>query len=66
MAECLKCEEIIRQEEFDKNEGLCEKCHKRLKLLEEVIAQIKILQARANELLDYALISYLARQTNRT
>ena len=34
MTECLKCEEIISVEEFERNQGLCDKCYKRFKLLE--------------------------------
>ena len=34
--ECMKCEEIITQEEFDQNQGLCDKCYIRLCFVREL------------------------------
>ena len=36
MTKCTKCEESISVEESETNQGLCNKCYKRLKLLEEM------------------------------
>jgi len=33
-AECSKCEEVISQVEFRRNQGLCDKCYREQKLKE--------------------------------
>ena len=34
--ECMKCEEIISEEEFERNQGLCDKCYIRLCFVKEL------------------------------
>ena len=34
--ECMKCEEIISEEEFTRNQGLCDKCYTRLCFVKEL------------------------------
>lgn len=36
LTECMKCEEIISEEEFDRNQGLCDKCYIRLCFVREL------------------------------
>ena len=34
--ECMKCEEIISEEEFERNQGLCDECYIRLCFVREL------------------------------
>ena len=34
--ECMKCEELITEKEFEFNQGLCDKCYTRLRFVREL------------------------------